>query len=120
LPIGRCFYDSLDAANRGACANILLYEAKSWGKGYGTEAFGVLLRHLFEDLRLHRVAAGTWSGNVGCLRVQQKNGLVLESRGKDCYRVGGRWYEGVGMGMLEHEYAATAQGTNAQAAGVTS
>jgi RimJ/RimL family protein N-acetyltransferase len=109
VPIGRCFYDALDIANRSAVAGVLLYESESWGKGYGTDAFGVLVRHLFEGLHLHRVGAATWSGNIGSLRVLEKNGLVVEARYKDCYRVDDRWHDGIGAGMLEHEYAAVVQ-----------
>jgi len=106
LPLGVCFYCALDRANRSAEADVLLYDADQWGQGYGTEAFGLLVRHLFEDLKLHRVQSGTWSGNAGSLRVQVKNGLRVEALSPDSYFVGGQWYDGVGTGVLEDECAA--------------
>ncbi len=105
IPLGVCFYSSLDTRNRSAEADVLLYEAEYWGRGYGSDAFGVLVRHLFDDLRLHRVSSGTWSGNIGSLRVQQKNGLAIETRGRESYLVEGKWYDGIGTGLLEDQCA---------------
>ena len=104
IPLGVCFYSGLDRGNRSAEAGILFYEAEHWGRGYGTDAFGVLVKHMFEDLKLHRVHSGTWSGNIGSLGVQQKNGLLIEARGRECYFVDGEWYDGLGTGLLENEY----------------
>jgi len=116
-PIGICFYSSLDRTNRSAEADILLYDASSWGKGYGTDAYRVLLRHLFEDLCLHRVRSGTWDGNIGSVKVQLKNGFTIEARSRDSYFVDGRWYGGIGTGILEDEWRSTSnrQGGEADA-----
>jgi len=105
-PLGVCFYCSMDRQNRSAEADILLYEAEFWGQGYGTEALGVMLRHLFHDLKLHRVSSGTWSGNIGSLRVQQKNRLQIEVRSPESYLVEGKWYDGLGTGILETDEGA--------------
>ena len=104
LPIGLCFHSGLDRENRRAEADVIIYEADHWGRGYGTEAFALLLRHLFEDLHLHRVSSGTWSGNVSSLRVQAKSGLRIEARGREDYFIDGAWYDGIGTGILENEY----------------
>ena len=53
---------------------------------------------------MHRADSGTWSGNVGSLRVMVKNGLRIEARGPECYFVDGKWYDGIGTGILENEY----------------
>jgi len=103
-PIGVCFYSGLDRANRSAEADILLYDPQAWGKGYGTDAYRVLLRHLFEDLHLHRVRSGTWDGNIGSVRVQLKSGLTIEAKSRDSYFVDGKWYGGIGTGILEDEW----------------
>jgi RimJ/RimL family protein N-acetyltransferase len=104
VPLGTCGYYCFDRDNRSAELAYLLYEAQYWRKGYATDAARRIVRHLFEDLKLHRVHSGTWAGNVGSLRVQQKSGLRIESHGRDCYLVDGKWYDGLGTGMLEEEY----------------
>ena len=103
-PVGVCFYSGLDRTNRSAEADILLYDSDVWGQGIGTDAFRVLLRHLFEDLHLHRVRSGTWSGNIGSVRVQLKSGFRIEVESKDSYFVDGKWYGGIGTGILEDEW----------------
>jgi len=105
-PVGRCSYGNLDPVNRSADLGFLLNEARTWGHGYATDAARAVVRHLFEDLKLHRVHSGTWSGNIGSLRVQIKSGLRIESEGRECYLVDGKWYAGLGTGMLEHEFQA--------------
>jgi RimJ/RimL family protein N-acetyltransferase len=105
-PVGVCFYSSLDRKNRSAEADILLYDSSAWGQGLGTDAYRVLLRHLFEDLHLHRVRSGTWNGNVASLKMQLKCGLKVEAESSDSYFVDGKWYGGVGTGMLESEWRA--------------
>ena len=104
VPIGRCFYSGLDRVSRAAEGGFLLYDAGHWGRGYGTEAFGLLLRHAFEDLHLHRVHSATWAGNVASLSVQLKNGLRIESRGRDSYFVDGRWYDTCRTAALDNEW----------------
>jgi RimJ/RimL family protein N-acetyltransferase len=50
------------------------------GKGRGTEALGLLLRHLFEDLALHEVRLNTWTGNTAMVRCALKAGFEEVSR----------------------------------------
>ena len=104
IPLGICFVCVMDKASRSAEAAILLYESEFWGKGYGTDAYGVLVRHMFRDLELHRISSGTWSGNIGSLRMQLKNGFKLEKTGRENYRVDGEWCDGLGTGLLEDEW----------------
>ena len=49
-----------------------------WGCGIMTEAGNELLRHAFEDLRLKRVWAGYYEGNVKSKRVQEKLGFKYQ------------------------------------------
>src|SRR5262249_46549748 len=49
------------------------------GKGYTTEAVGVLLRVAFEVLGLHRVFGRTEARNVGSARVMEKLGMRREA-----------------------------------------
>lgn len=47
-----------------------------WGQGYATETAGRLLRYALDNLRLPRVTAHVFLGNVASLRVLAKLGFV--------------------------------------------
>jgi RimJ/RimL family protein N-acetyltransferase len=50
-----------------------------WGKGYGTEFAGGLLRFGFEELFLHRIYASCNADNYGSYRVMERNGMRREA-----------------------------------------
>jgi ribosomal-protein-alanine N-acetyltransferase len=50
-----------------------------WGRGYATEAIQLAIRLGFERLGLHRLQAGTYSGNVGGARARVKAGFIRDA-----------------------------------------
>jgi RimJ/RimL family protein N-acetyltransferase len=54
---------------------ICLPEEETWGKGYGTEAVTLLLKHLFGRMGLEEVRTATWTGNKGMMRCAEKSGF---------------------------------------------
>jgi RimJ/RimL family protein N-acetyltransferase len=63
-----------------ADVGILLGERAVWGKGYGTEAWVAVMRHLFETRGMRKITAGTVSSNVGMLRIMERAGMVEDGR----------------------------------------
>ena len=61
------------------------------GKGYGTEAMRLLLRHAFTNLKLHRVEANIQPGNVASIALVQRAGFVREGYSKRYLKISGRW-----------------------------
>jgi RimJ/RimL family protein N-acetyltransferase len=49
-----------------------------WNKGIATASVGLVCRHAFEQLGLHRIFAGIFAGNEGSKAVLIKNGFQLE------------------------------------------
>lgn len=49
-----------------------------WGDGYATEAAREVLRHAFEDQRLHRVLAHASADNIGSHAVMRRIGMTVE------------------------------------------
>ena len=47
--------------NSSADLGILIGEKKEWGKGYGGEAFGLVLKMLLQDTGIRKITAGTMS-----------------------------------------------------------
>jgi len=69
LHIGNASIQSIDYINSNADLAILLGDKKSWGKGYATEIFKLLIEHSFNTLNLHKVTAGTTSDNTAMIKV---------------------------------------------------
>ncbi len=56
-----------------------------WGQGFIPEAVKELLRHGFEDLKLHKIWCGYFDGNIKSKRVQEKCGFKYHHTNKDVY-----------------------------------
>ncbi|HAD88378.1 MAG TPA: hypothetical protein DCG48_13540, partial [Rhodospirillaceae bacterium] len=59
---------------------ILIGERAAWGTGIGAEAWSAVMAHLFDDLGLAQVTAGTLEGNTGMLRIMEKSGMTETRR----------------------------------------
>ncbi|MBK7405342.1 MAG: GNAT family N-acetyltransferase [Phycisphaerales bacterium] len=61
------------------------------GRGYTTEAIGLMLRHAFGPVGLHRVEANIQPQNEPSKAVVRKNGFRLEGYSPRYLRIDGRW-----------------------------
>lgn len=61
------------------------------GKGYMTEAIGLILRFAFKALKLHRIEANVQPQNLSSIAVLQKNGFIKEGFSKRYLKIGARW-----------------------------
>lgn len=75
-----------------------------WGRGFATEAAGLLLNYGFRDLGLHRVTAACGPDNVGSIRVLEKLGYVYEGRLRDHVYTNGAWRDSLLYALLEDDY----------------
>lgn len=103
--VGHCRLNSFDEDNRSARYAIGIFDPTRWGKGFGTEATRLVLRHAFEDLQLHRVDLRVLSYNRRAIASFKKCGFVEEGRERDSAPVAGEWHTDVRMSILEHDYA---------------
>jgi RimJ/RimL family protein N-acetyltransferase len=102
--IGMVDYRDVDTVARSATVGITIGEKDLWGQGYGSEALGLLVAHLFDNLNLRRVRLDTWSGNERAMRSFARIGFREEGRLRDAVRAGGRYYDSVIMGLLRAEW----------------
>jgi RimJ/RimL family protein N-acetyltransferase len=102
--IGATGLDQIDFKNRHARFGILIGEKTEWGKGYGTEATGLLVRHAFETLNLNRVWLHVFEYNKRGIRVYEKVGFKKEGALRQDRFHGGRYWDTVAMGLLREEY----------------
>ncbi len=105
-PIGFTGYFRMNRSLGTAEIGIGIGEKSYWGKSYGREAFGLLLRHLFADWGMQRVQLDTWSGNERAIRSYRASGFVIEGQLRRTQRVDGAYYDTVLMGILREEWDA--------------
>jgi [ribosomal protein S5]-alanine N-acetyltransferase len=99
--VGAC---GLHASDDGQAMLGYCLHREVWGMGYGTEAATAQLRFAFEQLRLHRVWAGTDPGNTGSARILEKLGMTLEGHLRENARVRSEWRDTIVFAILDHEW----------------
>lgn len=87
-------------------AGIIIHEGDHWGKGIGTRALTLWIRHLFNHLPIVRVGITTWSGNKRMIRVGEKLGMKMEARIRKVRYYNGKYYDSIRMGILKEEWDA--------------
>lgn len=75
-------------------------------QGYGKEAINWALDWAFRYGGYHRVGLTTLSYNERALHVYKQVGFVEEGRSRETYWHDRKWYDLVGFGILENEWAA--------------
>ncbi|GAA4577043.1 GNAT family N-acetyltransferase [Planotetraspora kaengkrachanensis] len=65
--------------------------APSAGQGYMSEGLGLVLRHAFEELRLHRLEAQIQPGNHASLKLVQRLGFRYEGNSPELLFIDGAW-----------------------------
>ncbi len=61
------------------------------GRGYMTEGVGLVLKHAFGPLGLHRVEANVQPGNAASIALVKRLGFTLEGFSRRYLKIGGRW-----------------------------
>jgi [ribosomal protein S5]-alanine N-acetyltransferase len=61
------------------------------GRGYMTEALGLMLRYAFLRLKLHRLEANIQPGNVASIALVRRAGFVREGYSRRYLKICGRW-----------------------------
>jgi ribosomal-protein-alanine N-acetyltransferase len=108
--IGTVRLHSHSEADRHARLSIGIFDAGCWGRGYGTAAIRLVLRHAFESMGLHRVDLRVLEYNERAIAAYTKCGFRREGVERESALVAGEWHSDVMMGILEHEYRELAPG----------
>ena len=97
----------IDQRNRSAELGILIGRPDDWGKGFGTEAAILMLRHGFEEMNLHRIHLRVYDYNVRGIKSYAKIGFKEEGRLRQAHFRHGGWHDVVLMGILADEFFAS-------------
>lgn len=93
----------IDHRNRNAIVRIAVWQ-EFVGKGLGTEAMYLLLRHGFDVLNLHRIGLDVYDFNKRAIRSYEKVGFRQEGVVRDEHFYDGKYHDSIIMGILEDEF----------------
>jgi RimJ/RimL family protein N-acetyltransferase len=77
-----------------------------WGRGFATEAASAVVAFGFETLRLHRIYAFHFEGNIASKRVLEKIGMRHEGRSRQHVLKWGQFVDVENYGMEAEEFRA--------------
>ena len=103
-PIGSCGIPSIDDRNRHCQVGIFIGDGSFRGKGYGTEALGLLCEFAFSMLNMHSVSLRVYSYNKPAIRCYEKVGFKHAGCLRHAKRIGGAWHDELLMDITEDEY----------------
>jgi [ribosomal protein S5]-alanine N-acetyltransferase len=82
---------------------LMIGEADCYGRGLGSEAIAAVTDYAFRDLKLHKVTAGCYGGNVGSVRAFLKVGFAQEGLRPSHYRSGESWDDLILLGKINRD-----------------
>ena len=86
---------------------IVVYDPAAWGQGIGYEALGLWCDYLWAVMpAIVRLDLRTWSGNGRMMRLAERLGFQEEARFRKARIVDGKYYDGMGYGILREEWRA--------------
>ena len=100
FPVGSVYIRDIDYGHRKAEYGIFIGEDAARGKGIGTEAAELMIRHCFEDLELHRLFLRVYADNEQAIRSYEKAGFVKEAYLHDDVFVNGEYCDIVLMAII--------------------
>lgn len=103
---GEIRLDNVNLQDRRATMAIGISNPSLLGKGFGTEAIMLLLRHAFIEMKLHRIGIRVLAYNKRAIRAYEKCGFTVEGRERETAYVKGSWHDDIMMGLLDREFLA--------------
>lgn len=104
LPIGDCGLGGIDWRVRSAEFGIVIGDKTQWGKGYGTEASKLMLKHAFLTLNLNRVMLRVFGDNPRARHVYEKIGYQFEGTLRQAHYHHGKYIDIHIMSVLRDEW----------------
>lgn len=100
-PIGQANYRDVQPKGKSAEVGIGIGEPGLWGKGLGREALGLLVRHLVDDLGLHRITLSVLAYNDRAIASYKAVGFEVEGIERDAVMTDrGTWSDDVKMAYV--------------------
>ena len=102
--IGNCGFLEIDNLNQTAETGIFVGNKNFWGKGYGTEAIGLLMGYGFTALNLHNILLKVFSFNERAIKCYEKVGFKIIGRRREALKRGNETFDVIYMDILPNEF----------------
>lgn len=102
--VGVVSLSGIDFLNRKAEFGIMIGDNAARGKGYGTEACRLIVKHAFERLSLNKIYLGVHAEHTAAIRSYEKVGFVQEGRLREDILMNGRYVDTVIMSLLAKDF----------------
>lgn len=102
--IGELSIFDIDEEDKKAGFRISMSSIKLTGKGYGTEAIKIVLRFVFEELKLNRLQLEVFSHNLRGIRAYEKVGFVKEGVLRESLYYNGTYSDEIIMAIIGDDY----------------
>jgi len=102
--IGNVALENIDHLNQSAEFVILIGDTAHWGKGKGSDAAKILIRHGFNELNMHRIYCGTSEENMGMQKMALALGFKEEGRARDSIFKNGMFKDIIWYSLLYGEF----------------
>jgi ribosomal-protein-alanine N-acetyltransferase len=102
--VGSTGLNRMDFKNRHASFGISIGDKSEWGKGHGTEATSLIVRHGFETLNLNRIWLYVFEDNPRAIHVYEKVGFKREGILRQDRFHEGHYWDTILMSILREEW----------------
>lgn len=106
--LGNCGLVDHSAVHRRAEVGIFIGDAAARGKGYGTEALGLLCDYAFNVLNLHSLSLRVFAFNGRAAASYRKLGFRDCGRLREAHFYGGEYHDIVQMDLLSRDFSSFA------------
>jgi len=98
--IGNILIRGLDSVHKRAEISYVVGNKSYWGRGVGSFAVNEIIYKAKNDYKLNKLFAGIAEGNIGSIKVLEKNGFSLEGTRINHLYYGGKYYNKINYGLL--------------------
>ena len=109
--IGNVKIGPIDWVHRTANYGLMLGVKSTWGKGYASEAFKLLLKYVFKKINLHKLWGIAVDSHIASIKANQKAGFKIEGKLKEHLFKDGKYVDGVIVSLTSEEYFKKVNGT---------
>ncbi|WP_211654149.1 GNAT family N-acetyltransferase [Planococcus alpniumensis] len=102
--IGELSVLDIDLGNQSAGFRITMNAMALTGKGYGTEAIELVLKFVFNELKLNRLQLEVFSHNERGIRAYEKNGFKREGVLREALHYNGMFSDEIIMAIIRRDY----------------
>ena len=103
--IGNVYLTHIDHLNKNSRIGILIGDDKNKGKGFGIQAYNLMLAYGFLTLGLVRITAYVLEGNVVSQKLHSRCGFVKEGLLRNAVFKNGKYANVIAYSILREEFA---------------